>query len=126
MLVASIETLISTKAVDKLDPYKRRTNLNKDLFAVGMTTAISGFLGGLPIITVIVRSSVNVNHNAKTKWSNFYHGILLLLFVFLFPFIIKEIPLASLAAILVYTGYKLLHLRYLGWLYLRAGNNYSF
>ena len=106
-LVASIETLISTKAVDKLDPFKRRTNLNKDLFAVGMTTAISGFLGGLPIITVIVRSSVNVNHNAKTKWSNFYHGILLLLFVFLFPFIINEIPLASLAAILVYTGYKL-------------------
>lgn len=107
MLVSSIETLISTKAVDKLDPFKRRTNLNKDLFAVGMTTAISGFLGGLPIITVIVRSSVNVNHNAKTKWSNFYHGILLLLFVFLFPFIINEIPLASLAAILVYTGFKL-------------------
>lgn len=107
MLIASIETLISTKAVDKLDPFKRRTNLNKDLFAVGMTTAVSGFLGGLPIITVIVRSSVNVNHHAKTKWSNFYHGILLLLFVFLFPFIINEIPLASLAAILVYTGFKL-------------------
>ncbi|MCG8308566.1 MAG: SulP family inorganic anion transporter [Cytophagales bacterium] len=107
MLVASIETLISTKAVDKLDPYKRRTDLNKDLFAVGLTTAVSGFLGGLPIITVIVRSSVNVNHHAKTKWSNFYHGLLLLLFVFLFPFIINEIPLASLAAILVYTGYKL-------------------
>ena len=107
MLVASIETLISTKAVDKLDPYKRRTDLNKDLFAVGLTTAVSGFLGGLPIITVIVRSSVNVNHNAKTKWSNFYHGILLLLFVFLFPFIVNEIPLASLAAILVYTGFKL-------------------
>ncbi len=106
-LVASIETLISTKAVDKLDHYKRRTNLNKDLFAVGLSTAVSGFLGGLPIITVIVRSSVNVNHNAKTKWSNFYHGILLLVFVFLFPFIVKEIPLASLAAILVYTGYKL-------------------
>lgn len=107
MLVASIETLISTKAVDKLDRYKRRTNLNKDLFAVGLTTAVAGFLGGLPIITVIVRSSVNVNHNAKTKWSNFYHGVLLLLFVFLFPFIINEIPLASLAAILVYTGFKL-------------------
>ena len=107
LLVASIETLISTKAVDKLDHYKRRTDLNKDLFGVGVSTAVAGFLGGLPIITVIVRSSVNVNHNAKTKWSNFYHGILLVLFVFFFPFIINEIPLACLAAILVYTGYKL-------------------
>ncbi len=106
-LVGSIETLISTKAVDKLDDFKRRTDLNKDLMAVGLSTVASGFLGGLPIITVIVRSSVNVNHNAKTKWSNFYHGILLLLFVFLFPFVINEIPQASLAAILVYTGYKL-------------------
>ena len=106
-LVASIETLISTKAVDKLDHFKRRTDLNKDLFAVGMSTAVSGFLGGLPIITVIVRSSVNVNHNAKTKWSNFYHGIILLILVFLFPAFINEIPLASLATILVYTGYKL-------------------
>ncbi len=107
VLIGTIETLISTKAVDKLDMYKRRTNLDKDLFAVGLTTAVSGFLGGLPIITVIVRSSVNVNHNAKTKWSNFYHGVLLLAFVFLFPFVINEIPIASLAAILVYTGYKL-------------------
>lgn len=106
-LVASIETLISTKAVDKLDHFKRRTDLNKDLFAVGLSTAVSGCLGGLPIITVIVRSSVNMNHHAKTKMSNFYHGIILLLFVFLFPFIIREIPLASLASILVYTGYKL-------------------
>ena len=106
-LVASIETLISTKAVDKLDHFKRRTDLNKDLFAVGLSTAVSGCLGGLPIITVIVRSSVNMNHHAKTKMSNFYHGIILLLFVFLFPFIIREIPLASLATILVYTGYKL-------------------
>jgi MFS superfamily sulfate permease-like transporter len=106
-MVASIETLISTKAVDKLDHYKRRTNLNKDFFAVGLSTAVSGFLGGLPIITVIVRSSVNVNHNAKTKWSNMYHGLLLLAFVFLFPFIINEIPEACLAAILLYTGYKL-------------------
>lgn len=107
VLVGSIETLISTKAVDKLDDFKRRTNLNKDLMAVGISTAVSGFLGGLPIITVIVRSSVNVNHNAKTKWSNFYHGILLLMIVFLFPFVINEIAQASLAAILVYTGYKL-------------------
>ena len=106
-MVASLETLISTKAVDKLDHFKRRTDLNKDLFAVGLSTAVSGFLGGLPIITVIVRSSVNVNHNAKTSWSNFYHGIILFALVALFPFVIHEIPQACLAAILVYTGYKL-------------------
>jgi carbonic anhydrase len=106
-LVATIETLISTKAVDKLDHHSRRTDLNKDLFAVGLSTAVSGFLGGLPIITVIVRSSVNVNHHAKTRWSNFYHGVILLAMVFFLPFVIKEIPQACLAAILVHTGYKL-------------------
>ncbi len=106
-LVASLITLISAKAVDKLDHFKRRTNLNKDFFAVGLSTALSGLLGGLPIITVIVRSSVNVSHHAKTKWSNFYHGLFLLAFVFLFPNIIREIPLASLASILVFAGYKL-------------------
>lgn len=106
-LVASLETLISTKVVDKLDHFKRRTDLNKDLFAVGLSTAVSGFLGGLPIITVIIRSSVNVNHNAKTVWSNFYHGVILFAFVVLFPGIIKEIPQACLAAILVYTGFRL-------------------
>lgn len=106
-LVASIETLISTKAVDKLDHYKRRTNLNKDLFAVGLSTTVSGLLGGLPIITVIVRSSVNVNHNAKTRWSNFYHGIILLVLVVLAPWLIREIPQAALATILVFTGFKL-------------------
>jgi len=107
LLIASIETLISTKAVDKLDHYKRRTNLNKDLFAVGLSTTISGLLGGLPIITVIVRSSVNINHNAKTRWSNFYHGILLLAYVMIFPSLINNIPQACLAAILLYSGYKL-------------------
>ncbi|MFY0625508.1 MAG: SulP family inorganic anion transporter [Reichenbachiella sp.] len=106
-LVASLESLISTKAIDKLDHFKRRTDLNKDLFAVGLSTVVSGFLGGLPVITVIVRSSVNINHNAKTKWSNFYHGVIILAFVVLFPAVIKEIPQACLAAILLYTGFKL-------------------
>ncbi|MGY8917944.1 MAG: SulP family inorganic anion transporter, partial [Flavobacteriales bacterium] len=73
--IASLETLASARAVDKLDPFKRTTDLNKDLVGVGISTMISGALGGLPIITVIVRSTVNVNNNAKTKWSNLYHGI---------------------------------------------------
>ena len=106
-MIASVETLASARAVDKLDPYKRTTNLNKDLVGVGLSTMISGALGGLPIITVIVRSTVNVNSNAKTKWSNFYHGIFLILFILILAPILRSVPLAALAAILVHTGFKL-------------------
>ncbi|MEL7124256.1 MAG: SulP family inorganic anion transporter, partial [Bacteroidota bacterium] len=106
-IIASIQNLAMAKAVDKLDPYKRKTNLDKDLIGVGIGTAICGLIGGLPIITVIVRSSVNIHNNAKTSWSNFYHGIFLLLFIILLSPIIQKIPLAALAAILVFTGYKL-------------------
>lgn len=105
--IASVETLASARAVDKLDPYKRTTNLNKDLVGVGLSTMVSGALGGLPIITVIVRSTVNVNSNAKTKWSNLYHGIFLILFVLILAPILRSVPLAALAAILVHTGFKL-------------------
>ena len=105
--IASVETLASARAVDKLDPHKRTTNLNKDLIGVGLSTMVSGALGGLPIITVIVRSTVNVNSNAKTKWSNFYHGIFLILFVLILAPVLRSIPLAALAAILVHTGFKL-------------------
>jgi MFS superfamily sulfate permease-like transporter len=106
-LIASIQTLAMAKAVDKLDPYKRKSNLNKDLIGVGLATAISGAIGGLPIITVIVRSTVNVNNNAKTKWSNFYHSILIIIFLFLLAPVIQKIPLAALASILVYIGFRL-------------------
>ncbi len=106
-MIASVETLASARAVDKLDPYKRTTNLNKDLVGVGLSTMVSGALGGLPIITVIVRSTVNVNSNAKTKWSNLYHGIFLILFVLILAPVLKSVPLAALAAILVHTGFKL-------------------
>ncbi len=106
-LIASIQTLAMAKAVDKLDPYKRKSDLNKDLIGVGLATALSGAIGGLPIITVIVRSTVNVNNNAKTKWSNFYHGVLIIIFLFVLAPVIQKIPLAALASILVYIGYRL-------------------
>jgi MFS superfamily sulfate permease-like transporter len=106
-MIASVETLASARAVDKLDPYRRTTNLNKDLVGVGLSTMVSGALGGLPIITVIVRSTVNVHSGAKTKWSNFYHGILLILFVLILAPVLRSVPLAALAAILVHTGFKL-------------------
>ena len=106
-LVASIETLASARAIDKLDQYQRVTNLNKELIGVGLSTMVSGLLGGLPIITVIVRSTVNIQNNAKTKWSNFYHGLFLLVFVLLLSPILQSIPLAALSAILIFTGYRL-------------------
>ncbi len=106
-MIASIVSLAGSKAVDKLDPYKRKTNLDKDLIGIGVSSMVSGMLGGLPIITVIVRSSVNVHNNAKTKWSNFYHGLLLLLFIFILTPFIQMVPLCTLAILLVFTGYKL-------------------
>jgi MFS superfamily sulfate permease-like transporter len=106
-LIASIQTLAMAKAVDKLDPYKRKSNLDKDLIGVGLGTMVSGAIGGLPIITVIVRSTVNIHNNAHTKWSNFYHGLLLIVFLIVLAPIIKMVPLAALAAILVHIGFKL-------------------
>lgn len=106
-LITTVETLASTKAVDKLDPYKRKTNLNRDLMAVGASTVAAAFIGALPIVTVIVRSTVNVHNNARTRWSNFFHGVLLLLFILLLAPVIQLVPLAALAVILVFSGFKL-------------------
>lgn len=106
-LLSTVITLAGTKAVDKLDPYKRKTNLNRDLVGVGISSVISGAVGGLPIITVIVRSTVNVHNNAKTKWSNFYHGLFIVLFILFLTPVIQMFPKAALAAVLVITGIKL-------------------
>ncbi len=106
-LIASIETLLSIKAVDKLDPKKRRSNVNRDLKALGLATIGSGFIGGLNVVTVIARSSVNVNNGATNRSSNFFHAFFLIIFVVLFSTQLTRIPLPALMAILVYTGYKL-------------------
>ena len=106
-LIAAIESLLSIKAIDKLDSENRRSNTNKDLKAIGIATSISGFLGGLPVVAVIARSSVNVNHSASNSSSNFFHAVFVLVFVVLFSNYLNMIPLSALAGILVYTGYRL-------------------
>ncbi len=106
-LIASIESLLSIKAVDKLDPLKRRSNVNRDLKALGLATVASGFLGGLNVVTVIARSSVNVNNGGSNRSANFSHALFLVIFILLFASQLARIPLPALMAILVYTGYKL-------------------
>ena len=106
-LVAVIESLLSIKAVDKLDPLKRRSNINKDLRALGIATGVSGLFGGLNVVTVIARSSVNVNNGGNNRSANFFHAAFLVVFILLFAKQIQKIPMPALAAILVYTGYRL-------------------
>ncbi|MDP3508674.1 MAG: SulP family inorganic anion transporter [Candidatus Melainabacteria bacterium] len=106
-LIQGIETVLSCSAVDKLDPYKRHADLSRDLSAVGLGSAISGMIGGLPMIAEIVRSTANIANGAKTRWSNFFHGFFILIFVLLAATMINSIPLSSLAALLVFTGYRL-------------------
>ncbi len=106
-IVASLETLLGIEAVDKLDPVKRVSPPNRELVAQGFGNMASGLIGGLPLTSVIVRSSANVNAGAKTKSSAIIHGLLILICVYFAPTILNMIPKAALAAILVFTGYKL-------------------
>ena len=106
-LVASLETLLGVEATDNLDPQKRKTPTNQELKAQGIGNMISGFIGGLPLTSVIVRSSANINAGAKTKMSTIYHGFFILLSVAFIPGVLGIIPLSALAAILIYTGFKL-------------------
>ena len=106
-LVASLETLLSIEAADDLDPYQRVTNKERELKAQGVGNMLSGFIGGLPITSVIVRTSANISSGARTKMSSIYHGIFLLLSVALIPSLLNHIPKSALAAILIFIGFKL-------------------
>lgn len=106
-IVASLESLLSVEAVDKLDPHKRSTPTNRELMAQGAGNIISGLLGGLPMTAVIVRSSANVNSGGQTRMSAFIHGLLLLVSLLFLETILNKIPLSALAAVLLLVGYKL-------------------
>jgi len=106
-LVTAIESLLSTTAIDKLDPYKRKSDLNKDLKGVGIGSSLAGLIGGLPMIAEIVRSKANILNGARTSWANFFHGGFLLIYLVALAPVIQMIPYSSLAGILVFIGYKL-------------------
>ena len=106
-VVSAIENLASAKAIEKLDPEKRPSRLNRELVSSGLITMISSLIGGLPVLTVIVRSSVNINHGGKNQLANLSHGLVLFLIVWFLGGLIQNLPLAALAAILIFTGYRL-------------------
>ncbi|MCC6282879.1 MAG: SulP family inorganic anion transporter [Saprospiraceae bacterium] len=106
-LLASLETLLCVEAIDKLDPLKRKTPVNRELLAQGVGNMACGLVGAIPMTAVIVRGAANVDAGGRTKLSSFTHGVLLLLAVATIPFALNTIPYASLAAILMITGYNL-------------------
>ncbi|HNG91616.1 MAG TPA: SulP family inorganic anion transporter [Acidobacteriota bacterium] len=106
-VVGSLETLVAIEAADKIDPFKRISNTNRELMAQGIGNITSGMLGGLPITSVVIRTSTNVYAGSRTRMATIFHGVLLLIAVFLIPTFLNRIPLACLAAILCVVGYKL-------------------
>jgi len=122
--VASVETLLSIEAVDKIDPWRRASNTNRELLAQGAGNVLAGLAGGLPITSVIVRSSANVQAGGRTRSSAFLHGVLLLVLVVAVPMVLNRIPLAALAAVLILVGYNLARVGLFRAMYLRGAEQF--
>ncbi len=106
-MIGSIESLLTVKAVDTIDPFKRKSDLNRDLLATGFGNMLCACLGGLPMISEVVRSYANVTYGARTRWSNFFHGACLLLYAVVLADVIHLVPVSALAGVLCVTGYRL-------------------
>lgn len=109
LLIGSIESLLTAKAIDLVDPYRRKSDFNKDLSAVGLGNILSGIMGGQPMISEVARSSANVSNGAVTRWANFFHGLFMLLAVIFAVPLIEMIPNTALSAMLVFVGFNLAH-----------------
>ncbi len=122
--VGSVETLLCVEAVDKLDPFKRSSDTNRELKAQGVGNVLAGLLGGIPMTAVIVRGSANVQSGGRTRMAAFFHSVLLLAAVLAVPFVLTRIPLATLAAVLLHVGYKLAPLDLFARMYRRGWDQF--
>ncbi len=111
LFVNSLESLLTASAIDKQDPWNRQSDMNKEFIGKGAGNLISAGIGGLPMIAEVVRSAANIANGARTRWSNFFHGTFLLVFVLAIPGVLNLIPLAALSGMLVFIGYRLAHPR---------------